>query len=34
MREDLEVLEKLPGALYNFHPGCHVGIGSEAGIAN
>lgn len=34
MKEDLEVLEKIPGALYNFHPGCHVGIGSEAGIAN
>lgn len=34
MREDLEVLEMIPGALYNFHPGCHVGIGSEAGIAN
>lgn len=34
MREDLEVLEEIPGALYNFHPGCHVGIGDEAGIAN
>lgn len=34
MREDIEVLEDIPGALYNFHPGCHVGIGSEAGIAN
>ncbi len=34
MREDIEVLEDIPGALYNFHPGCHVGIGTEAGIAN
>jgi len=34
MKEDLEVLADIPGALYNFHPGCHVGIGSEAGIAN
>ena len=34
MKEDLEVLEEIPGALYNFHPGSHVGIGSEAGIAN
>ena len=34
MKEDLEVLEDIPGALYNFHPGSHVGIGSEAGIAN
>ena len=34
MREDLEVLENIPGALYNFHPGCHVGIGADAGIAN
>lgn len=34
MKEDIEVLEDIPGALYNFHPGCHVGIGSEAGIEN
>ena len=34
MREDIEVLEDIPGALYNFHPGCHVGIGAEAGIEN
>lgn len=34
MKEDLEVLEEIPGALYNFHPGSHVGIGSEKGIAN
>lgn len=34
MLEDLEVLEDIPGSLYNFHPGCHVGIGAEAGIAN
>lgn len=34
MREDIEVLEDIPGAMYNFHPGCHVGIGSEEGIKN
>ena len=34
MREDLEVLETIPGALYNFHPGCHVGIGAEAEMEN
>lgn len=34
MREDLEVLEDIPGALYNFHPGCHVGIGTDAGLHN
>ena len=34
MREDLEVLETIPGSLYNFHPGCHVGIGAEAGMEN
>ncbi len=30
--EDLEKLESLPGTLYNFHPGSHVGQGVEAGI--
>ena len=33
MRDDLKRLELTPGALYNFHPGSHVGQGSEAGIA-
>ena len=32
MREDLENLEHLPGNLYNFHPGSHVGQGVETGI--
>ncbi len=32
MREELELLEALPRSLYNFHPGCHVGAGSEEGI--
>jgi deoxyribonuclease-4 len=31
--EDLERLERLPCSLYNFHPGSHVGQGSETGIA-
>ncbi len=34
MKEDLSVLEAIPGALYNFHPGCHVGQGEAVGIAN
>lgn len=34
MREDIELLEEIPGALYNFHPGSHVGKGAEVGIAN
>lgn len=34
MKEDIEVLEAIPGALYNFHPGCHVGQGVAVGIAN
>lgn len=33
MREDLERLEYLPGNMYNFHPGSHVGQGVETGIA-
>ncbi|MBR2847884.1 MAG: deoxyribonuclease IV [Clostridia bacterium] len=32
MADELRLLEYLPGSLYNFHPGCHVGQGVEAGI--
>jgi deoxyribonuclease-4 len=32
MLDDLRRLELTPGALYNFHPGCHVGQGVEKGI--
>ena len=32
MQDDLRRLEYLPGNFYNFHPGSHVGQGSEAGI--
>ncbi|HZK83277.1 MAG TPA: deoxyribonuclease IV [Desulfosporosinus sp.] len=32
MADDLVRMEYLPGNLYNFHPGSHVGQGSEAGI--
>ena len=32
MAEDLERMEALPGNLYNFHPGAHVGQGPDAGI--
>ena len=31
-KDDLEILENLPGNFYNFHPGSHVGQGIEAGI--
>ena len=33
MADDLRRLEFLPGQYYNFHPGSHVGQGTEAGIA-
>ena len=31
--DDLARMESIPGNLYNFHPGSHVGQGAEAGIA-
>lgn len=33
MEDDLDRLSRLPGAMYNFHPGSHVGQGAETGIA-
>ncbi len=33
MRDDLARMERVPGNLYNFHPGSHVGQGEDAGIA-
>lgn len=33
MADDLNRLELTPGNYYNFHPGSHVGQGSETGIA-
>ena len=33
MQDDLARMERVPGNLYNFHPGSHVGQGEEAGIA-
>ncbi|MHC1770947.1 MAG: deoxyribonuclease IV [Flexilinea sp.] len=32
MQDDLRIMENIPGNLYNFHPGSHVGQGIEAGI--
>lgn len=32
MADDLRRLEHVPGQYYNFHPGSHVGQGTEAGI--
>ena len=32
MVDDLKRLEMTPGAMYNFHPGSHVGQGAEKGI--
>lgn len=31
-KEDFELVEHFPNALYNFHPGSHVGQGVEKGI--
>lgn len=33
MSDDLHRMEYLPGNLYNFHPGSHVGQGIDTGIA-
>jgi deoxyribonuclease-4 len=33
MIDDIKLLEKLPRAYYNFHPGSHVSQGAEVGIA-
>ena len=33
MRDDLQRMEYTPGNCYNFHPGSHVGQGTETGIA-
>jgi deoxyribonuclease-4 len=30
--DDLKIMEYTPGNLYNFHPGSHVGQGTDAGI--
>ena len=30
--DDLKILENLPGNYYNFHPGSHLGDGSDEGI--
>ena len=32
MADDLRRLDFLPGTLYNFHPGSHVGQGTEAAV--
>ncbi len=32
LSDDLERLSQLPGSLYNFHPGSHVGQGVDVGI--
>ncbi|MBE5806238.1 MAG: deoxyribonuclease IV [Clostridiales bacterium] len=32
MKDDLRRMEYLPGNMYNFHPGSHVGQGIEVGI--
>lgn len=32
LRDDLCRLQALPGNFYNFHPGCHTGQGTQAGI--
>ena len=32
MQDDLQRMERVPGNLYNFHPGSHVGQGEDVGI--
>ena len=32
MADDLKRMEYLPGSMYNFHPGSHVGQGPEEGV--
>ena len=32
MRDDISRLERTPGNMYNFHPGSHVGQGTDIGI--
>lgn len=32
MSEDLKRMEYIPGQMYNFHPGSHVGQGTEKGV--
>lgn len=34
LQDDLERMSFLPGNFYNFHPGSHVGQGTEVGIGN
>lgn len=34
MADDLSRMEHLPGNCYNFHPGSHVGQGTETGISH
>jgi deoxyribonuclease-4 len=33
LKDDLRRMASLPGQYYNFHPGSHVGQGTEAGVA-
>ncbi|MDR0914635.1 MAG: deoxyribonuclease IV [Oscillospiraceae bacterium] len=33
MSGDLQRMEMLPGNMYNFHPGSHVGLGEDKGIS-
>lgn len=32
MKEDIENMDNIPNVLYNFHPGSHVGQGTDIGI--
>jgi len=32
LTQDLKLMERLPGNLYNFHPGAHTGQGTKTGI--
>ena len=32
LAKDIERMELLPGSFYNFHPGSHTGLGTDAGV--
>jgi deoxyribonuclease-4 len=33
LTEDLQKLNNLPGAIYNLHPGSHIGLGADEGLS-
>ena len=33
MKDDLRIMDRIPGGMYNFHPGCHVQQGVDVGTS-